>query len=67
MFLRVVGRELNGLSVQLPVKVDLCGGGYLNAVKLTSRPDLAPSKSPPVGETLASLALIFLSRPYRGG
>jgi hypothetical protein len=28
---------------------------------------LAPSKSPPVGETLASPALIFLSPPYRGG
>jgi len=28
---------------------------------------IAPSKSPPEGETLASPAFIFLSPPYRGG
>ena len=39
-----------------------------NAIKLRAPSHLAPSKSPPVGETLASIRMIFLSPPpYQGG
>ena len=36
-------------------------------IKLWPPPDLAPSKSPPGGETLASGKSFFKSPPYRGG
>jgi len=39
--------------------------GLRNAIKLTKPDDLARSISPPVGETLASLAQVSLSPPYR--
>jgi len=41
--------------------------GLRNVIKLRKPGNSAPSKSPPVGETLASIALSFLKTPYREG